>query len=90
MGTLPPVGDSPAEKLPFDGELREQINALARCTMLPGSWDKRFVRDLQAFPDGCRITPRQAEMISKLLHRYRRQLRPNRWGLGGGTDRAAT
>jgi hypothetical protein len=76
-------GYAPA-KVPFDGELRQQINALARCSILPGTWDKRFVRDLAALPAGSQISPRQAQMIARLLHRYRRQLRPNRWGLGGG------
>jgi hypothetical protein len=55
-------------------EQRHTLRQLARCTMLPGSWDKRFVRDLIGYSDDQVLSPRQAAMVEKLSHRYRRQI----------------
>lgn len=56
---------------------KEIALALGNCTFLPGSWDKRFARDL-AFaaknsPDVA-FTERQAAHLLRLAHKYRRQL----------------
>lgn len=53
---------------------RTKLGALARVTMLPGSFDKRFVRDVGGYPPGKELSGRQAELVEKLWHRYRRQL----------------
>lgn len=58
-------------------EQRSKLDDLAGCTMLPGSWDKRFVRDMRGRPDDFEPTEKQATMIDKLHHRYRRQIGRN-------------
>lgn len=55
-------------------EQRSKLEALDRCTMLPGSWDKRFIRDMKGQPADFVPSEKQSEMIEKLYHRYRRQL----------------
>jgi hypothetical protein len=68
--------DKSNRTLPFTVEQREQIARLARCTMFPGSWDKRFVRSLRDAPADYLISAAQAKSIDLLYHRYRRQLTP--------------
>jgi hypothetical protein len=53
---------------------RETLRLLARCTMMPGGWDKRFVANLAAKPDDYELSPRQAEWVVALGYRYRRQI----------------
>jgi len=55
---------------------RIAIEALARCTFLPGSWNKRFAKGLAAQPEGTLITVKQRQCLWKLVHRYRRQMPP--------------
>ena len=50
---------------------REVIEALARCSFLPGSRDKRVVRFAASSP---RLTVRGAAYLAVLRHRYRRQI----------------
>ena len=52
---------------------RDKLDRLGRCVMLPGSWDKRFVRDLKAKPDDYELSEKQADALASLWHRYRRQ-----------------
>jgi hypothetical protein len=55
-------------------ELEKQIaTALKNCTFLPGSFDKRFVRQLN--PDK-EMTEKGLKMMLDLLDKYRRQI-PN-------------
>jgi len=52
--------------------------ALARCTLLPGCWDKRFSRAMSAIADvdpGWPFTERQRASLLRLAHKYRRQLK---------------
>lgn len=49
------------------------IAQLARCTFLPGSWEKRFVRDLATFPQERELTERQAAALARVAWRYRKQ-----------------
>lgn len=58
-------------RTPITDDQRTKLGRLAKCTMLPGSWDKRFVRDLQGAEE---LTVNQAEQIDRLYHRYRRQI----------------
>ena len=50
---------------------RSLVARLRQCTMLPGSFDKRFVRSVEGAE---MITTRQADYLASLLHKYRRQL----------------
>ncbi len=66
-------------------EQREKLEQLSQCRFLPGSWDKRFVRDLntslavcEASGSAMAISLTQAEQIDRLYHRYRRQIKPKR------------
>lgn len=58
------------------GLTRSRALALARCTMLPGSWDKRFARDMAALAAArdSTISPTQAANIDRLAWKYRRQM----------------
>lgn len=51
----------------------EVLQALARCTFLPGSAHKRFVRDVAA-SDPTKLTWRQWAYVRRLAWRYRRQM----------------
>ncbi len=66
-------------------EQRAKLERLARCNFLPGSWDKRFVRDVNTSAVVCEasgsvlaITTAQAEQIDRLYYRYRRQIKPKK------------
>lgn len=52
----------------------ESLQALKQCTFLPGSFDKRFVRDLSALPQDTELTEKQAANVERLAHRYRKQI----------------
>jgi len=62
-------------------EERSAIQILRRCTFVPGSWDKRFVRDMAAKLDAeleheentVNLSERQHECLVSKIHRYRRQ-----------------
>lgn len=49
----------------------ERAAALARCTFLPGSWDKRFVQDVWALEE---FSTLQEANINRLALKYRRQM----------------
>ena len=49
--------------------------ALSRCTFLPGSFDKLFVKQLDNWKDREMTEKGRAKMI-ELLHKYKRQI-PN-------------
>jgi hypothetical protein len=78
--TMPKTRE-PVARLPITAEHADKLRKLARCSLLPGSWDKRFIKDLHgSLIDGdgtgevLMISDRQAEMIDKLAHKYRRQI----------------
>lgn len=51
--------------------------ALARCTFLPGSAEKRFARDMDArsrMAEPLPLTVRQAQYLDDLAYRFRRQM----------------
>ena len=53
----------------------KQAIALGRCNFLPGSWEKRFTRDVAAIAErGGELTPRQQENVERLAWKFRRQL----------------
>lgn len=53
------------------------ISALSKCTFLPGSWDKRFARDMAGLFPGGDLTEKQRANVLRLVHKYRRQLDTN-------------
>lgn len=55
-------------------EQREQIQLLSHCVMLPGSYEKRFVRDMSTKPDDEVLSEKQAAFLEKTFHRYRKQI----------------
>jgi hypothetical protein len=59
------------ELFPITDRHREMLNKLAGATMLPGSFDKRFVRNLQGATG---LSKKQAELVETMAHRYRRQV----------------
>jgi hypothetical protein len=46
---------------------------LSRCSFLPGSFDKRFAKQLVNWKDR-EMTEKGREMLKKLHHKYRRQI----------------
>lgn len=50
------------------------IQALAHCSFYPGSWVKRFVRDLSTYPREKELTEKQALALAKVAWHYRKQL----------------
>lgn len=57
----------------YHGPFDTMVDALVRCTFLPGSWDKRFVHDMSRLGES-KMTGKQADSIIRLVHKYRRQL----------------
>lgn len=59
-------------------EQRLAIELLSRCTFLPASYDKRFVRSMVQMaeaPEPVSLTERQDALLWRMVHRYRRQHR---------------
>lgn len=54
-------------------EQQKWIRELETCSFLPGSWEKRFVRDLATFPPEKELTQRQAAALRRTAWRYRKQ-----------------
>jgi hypothetical protein len=57
-------------------EQYELCQALGCCTYLPGSWDKRFARDLSARAIDYQLSEKQVEQLERMKYKYRRQLAP--------------
>lgn len=58
-------------------EQRRLILRLSKCTFLPGSYEKRFVRSMAALANSkgeTELSEKQAAFLAKVGHRYRRQL----------------
>ena len=66
----------------MDDERLKKIKYLANCSFLPGSYAKRFVRDMSTRPVDYTPTIRQALFIDKLYYQYRKQISAMR-----GTDK---
>ena len=52
---------------------RELSRALANCSFLPASWDKRFVNDMV---QQSTVTEKQAHALATVAWKYRKQLDP--------------
>jgi hypothetical protein len=59
---------------------REEIHIakmLDRCRLLPGAWNKRFIRGMASLAitsPGKELTEKQKEWLYRLLYTYRKQL----------------
>lgn len=52
---------------------RQWIAELAKCSFYPGSYDKRFIRDMEGRAADEALTEKQAAFLERLAYRYRRQ-----------------
>lgn len=52
----------------------ELIQALAGCTYAPGTWSKRFVRDVASLPHDKELTAKQEACAWRLAYTFRRQM----------------
>lgn len=50
------------------------IRALARCSFAPGSWTKRFVRNLAGYPRERALSEKQRAALARVAWHYRKQL----------------
>jgi len=50
------------------------IQGLRGCTFLPGSWDKRFARDMETLGPCDMLSPKQEVQLERMAWRYRRQI----------------
>lgn len=53
---------------------RSKLRGLSVCVMRPGSYEKRFVRDLVSKPAECELSPKQKRLLDNLYWRYRGQI----------------
>lgn len=58
----------------MDETRRRKVKYLERCSFRPGSYEKRFVRDMHGRPDEETLTIRQAHFIDVLYWKYRKQI----------------
>lgn len=63
----------PKPRRPLTKQECRWLDALKRCSFLPGSFVKRFLYRNDFALDG--ITEKQAEILPKLVHTYRRQIK---------------
>lgn len=65
-----------AGAIALDETDRLLIEALARCSFLPASLDKRFAKHMKTIAGriGGALTPRQRSRLNALVYRYRRQI----------------
>lgn len=62
---------TPVERVDLSPLERSMLAALARCTFRPGSFEKRFVRDISGVTA---LTERQRAVFYRTFYRYRRQM----------------
>ena len=67
---------APAVKVSATDEDRTNISKLVRCTFLPASFDKRFVKNIASqLANSGEITEKQRAYLVKLVYKYRRQIK---------------
>jgi hypothetical protein len=54
----------------------DMVVALQAASILPGSWDRRFVRSLARLPVGSELSARQDANLRRMVRRYHRQIPP--------------
>ena len=55
-------------------EIEITVNLFSRVSYIPGSWDKRFVRDIYHECREKELTQSQKEWLYRILYKYRRQV----------------
>lgn len=67
----------PLARTPMTEREQDAARALSKCTYLPGSFEKRFARDMasHASSESPQITERQRTWLWKQVFRYRRQIK---------------
>lgn len=50
------------------------IQALSKCTFIPGSFEKRFVRDMETLGEYDMLSKKQTAFLERLAWRYRQQI----------------
>lgn len=58
----------------MDETRRLKVKYLERCSFWPGSYEKRFVRDMASRPEDEELSIRQAHFIDVLYWKYRKQI----------------
>lgn len=61
------------ERFPLTEEQRKAIAALGKCSFIPGSFEKRFARDVEAQSEEG-LTLKQYNFAKKLIFKYRKQI----------------
>jgi hypothetical protein len=64
------------ERIPMTQTEKDMLLSLSKCTFLPYSWEKRFVRNLHftACSKKPTISPKQREWLVEIAYRYREQI----------------
>lgn len=57
---------------------KRMVDELSKCVFLPGSYEKRFVRELAYRGIKYELTAKQCAFLAKLHHSYRRQIAAHR------------
>lgn len=75
-----PESSAPKERFPMTDQEKYAARCLARCTFLPGSYNKRFARAMEALAEDedAGLTKRQRTNLWRLIYRYRRQIADDR------------
>ncbi len=55
-------------------DYREILDGFGGVTMLPASYEKRFIRSMRGLGEDTKLTVKQCRLIEELYHRYRRQI----------------
>lgn len=58
----------------MDRKTRLMLDALHLCGFRPGSWEKRFVKDMYPLGPYDLLSPRQLQAVDSLYWHYRRQI----------------
>lgn len=77
-----PADDLDDAAIAREATLRGMVEVLGGGKLLPGSWDKRFLRRVPLFPG--LLSSRQEEIVHLLWRKYRRHLPRIRARMGGG------
>ena len=66
----------PREAVPMTQTEKDMLLSLSKCTFLPGSWEKRFVRNLhqRSQSKDPTLTHKQREWLVEIAYRYRNQI----------------
>ena len=60
----------------MESETYTKIPKLTGCSFLPGSFEKRFVRQLSSLSPLATLTEKQLMLLGQIFYRYRKQLPP--------------